>query len=384
MQNTIPFRIPASLKPTKKPTDQRKLPLPLTIAQCKVKFLNYKLKVNKRSVNTVKAYVGEIDRLSRVLPKGPLTLITEVTAEMIDTYIAYANTEKRKWEDHPFNANSQVSQVGLKGTTVNNMRRYLAVFFNWLVSEGIITESPVAHIEKVTEDEVSYGAILEPFELQHFLTQIRIRVKAKNPRRSFNSYVDATLIQVLVDTAMRIGQCLQLKVDDLLLDQCLIHIRPEITKTHVERWVAITEGTANMLKNVVKGIEEITEAGVPWLWLTPEGTHLAYSTVVDRLKRHAELTGLDPERVRPHQFRHYSAIQHRKNGATVDQIQVLLEHKSIETTMIYLKRFKHDLRQINDRYSPAHDLIQKPGRKSGAHKITLPEHAEFFYSSNVV
>lgn len=251
----------------------------------------------------------------------------------------------------------------------------------------MISENPVANIEKVTEDEVGYGAILELFEVQQLLDQINRTTKLTTEGRDrdrFNAYVDATMIQVLVDTAMRIGQALQLRVDDLMLEQGLIHIRPEITKNHQERWVPITEGTAHMLKTVVQVIQEATEQGVPWLWLTSEGTQLCYSTFVDRLKHYAKLAGLDARRVRPHQFRHFSAIEHRKRGARVDEIQALLEHKSIATTMIYLSRFKHDMRSINDRYSPAHDLFQKPGRKSGHRKLVLPADVEVFSPSTAI
>ena len=81
--NIIPFQVPAlSLtKGTQETTT-------LTIAQCKVQFLNYKLKVKKLSPKSVKVYEGEINRLISVLPDGPLTLIRDITEDMLESYIA--------------------------------------------------------------------------------------------------------------------------------------------------------------------------------------------------------------------------------------------------------------------------------------------------------
>lgn len=312
----------------------------------------------------------------RFLPKGPLTSIRVVTEDMLERYIAFANKKKRKWEDHPFNAQSKVDQVGLKATTVNNMRRYLGSFFNYLVKKKIIETSPLASLEKIPEEKVGYGYLLERNEV--------FRLVQQPNRNLFNGFRDAVLIQVLVDTALRLGQCLALQVDDTILDKRQIRIRPEINKTNEGRFVAITEGTAHMLKTLIEAIEPITSDTFPWLWVTEQGTKLSGSTFSKQLKKYAKKAGLDQSQIHPHAFRHYSAIQHRKNGASIDQIQALLDHKSILTTMIYLSRFEHDMREINDKYSPAHDLIQKPGRKSGKRKIQWRSEAEIRLSENII
>jgi len=179
---------------------------------------------------------------------------------------------------------------------------------------------------------------------------------------------------------MRLGQCLKLNVVDVLLDQNLIWVRPEITKNKKGRYVPITAGTAHMLRILIESMKSVTTLECPWLWITEQGTKLSSRTFSKQLHKYTEKAGLDAKRVHPHAFRHYSAIQHYKNGASVEQIQDLLDHKSILTTMIYLSRFEHDMREINDKYSPAHDLNKKPGRKSGPRKIHLATGAEMSLS----
>ncbi|WP_040289224.1 tyrosine-type recombinase/integrase [Alicyclobacillus hesperidum] len=376
MKDTIPFQIPTTFCKNDSITQEEK---PLTIAQCKVKFSTYKLNVERRSSKTVESYEGEIDRFMRFLGqkgKGPLTPINEVTEEIVEEYIAYANTKKRKWEDHRFNSTAAVDQIGLKATTVNNMRRYLSGFFNWLVKRSLISENPAAHIEQIAEDEQGYGYVLEKSEI--------FRLVQQPNRRSFNGFRDVTLIQVLVDTGMRLGQCMNLRVKDVILEDNKIRIRPEITKTKKGRDVAITPGTAHMLGILIQSMETVTSEKLPWLWITEQKTKLSSSTFSKQLKRYTEKAGPDPKRVHPHAFRHFSAIQHRRNGASVDQIQALLDHKSILTTMIYLSHFEHDMRELNDKFSPAHELVRKPGRKKGHGKLELAANAELSVSENII
>ncbi|WP_026961082.1 tyrosine-type recombinase/integrase [Alicyclobacillus herbarius] len=262
--------------------------------------------------------------------------------------------------------------MGLKATTINNERRYLGAFFHYLVRKGILPVSPVANIGKIREDETGYGSVPDPSEIWRLIQQPN--------RQTFSGYRDATLIQVLVDIGMRISQCLALRVEDVDTSQRIIRVRPEINKTKQGRNMVITEGTAYMLSVLIRSMAPVTSEDLPWLWITDEGTNLTYTAFIKQLHKYARMAGLDPKHISPHILRHYSAVQHCRNGATLEQVQALLGHKNIQTTMRYLRGYKHDLREINNRYSPAHDLIQKPGRKPGKRKITWTGDAPLMFS----
>ncbi|MBX6352944.1 MAG: tyrosine-type recombinase/integrase [Thermoflavifilum sp.] len=344
-----------------------------TIAECRSRYLDDLIDVGRRSERTAKAYEQEINKFIRFLPKKADTPITDITETTMKQYFTFVNHHKRKWEDHPFNA-ACAQKTGLSPTTVNNMRRYLNAFFNYLVAEEIIEENPMRRIKKLAEHDDGDTELLTKREI--------LRLMQQPDRRQFHGFRDVTLIQFLIDTAMRLGQCLELQVSDIIVEQRLVRVRPEITKTGKGRYVVITDGTAHMLKTMIRLIRPVTEAGVPWLWVTAQGTRLSASTFAKQLKKYGAMAGIKPEKVHPHALRTFSAVQHRKNGASIDEVQALLDHTDITTTMRYLRRFEHDMRKINELYSPAHELFKKPGRRTGKSIVEpIAEDAELHLSS---
>jgi integrase/recombinase XerD len=341
----------------------RNLVKDLTIAECKIDFMYERKHVRRLSSSTIDSYEKEIDKFIRFLKHGSLTSIFDVSRDVMLRYVAYLN-EKPKWSDHPFNSKVETNQIGLNPTSVNNTIRILKCFFNHLVNYDVLDKSPMKGMEEIKVKK-SYR-ILEKEDVLRLYRQL--------DTSAFNQMRDLCLIVVLVDTGLRIGECLLLDVKDVKLSQGFIHIRSEIAKDGEERFVPLNGSTQQYLKDWIRSIQNnpSSDKGERWLWVTSEGTHLTYSTFSKMLKKYAGRAGLDKSLVHPHAFRHYCATQHIRRGATPLEVQKLLGH--VDQKMmneVYLHLSREDFRRMNTCYSPANDFRQPAGRKTGQRKLQL-------------
>jgi len=203
---------------------------------------------------------------------------------------------------------------GAGKVTIDNIRRILSSFFSWLEEENIILKSPVRRIHKVkTGTTVKETYTDEALELM---------------RDHCGSIRDLAMIDLLASTGMRVGELVKLNHSDIDFNnrECIV-----IGKGDKERKVYFDARTKIHLKNY---LDSRTDEN-PALFVTLQKPHdrLQISGVEIRLRELGRK--LDIPRVHPHKFRRTLATMAIDKGMPIEQVQQLLGHQSVDTTLQY-------------------------------------------------
>lgn len=198
--------------------------------------------------------------------------------------------------------------------TLDNVRRILSTFFSWLEDEDYIVKSPVRRIHKVkTGKTVKETYSDESLEI--------MRDHCDNPR-------DLAMIDLLASTGIRVGELVKLNRNDVDFDnrECIV-----FGKGNKERKVYFDARTKIHLQKYLSSRTDDNEA--LFVSLLQPYDRLQISGVEIRLRKIGR--ELNIHKVHPHKFRRTLATIAIDKGMPVEQVQVLLGHQSIDTTMQY-------------------------------------------------
>ena len=198
--------------------------------------------------------------------------------------------------------------------TIDNIRRILSSFFSWLEDEDYILKSPVRRIHKVkTGATIKETYTDEALELMRDnCTQLR----------------DLAMIDMLASTGMRVGEMVLLNREDIDFNEreCVV-----FGKGDIERIVYFDARTKIHLQNYLNSRDDDN----PALFVSLQKPHnrLQISGVEVRLRQYGKLLGLN--KVHPHKFRRTLATMAIDKGMPIEQLQQLLGHRRIDTTLQY-------------------------------------------------
>ncbi|MBQ8968405.1 MAG: tyrosine-type recombinase/integrase [Bacteroidaceae bacterium] len=203
---------------------------------------------------------------------------------------------------------------GVGRVTVDNLRRILSSFFGWLEDEDFIPKNPVRRIHKVrTEKQVREVISDEQLErLRDSCTELR----------------DVALIDLLASTGMRVGELVKLNRSDIDFHerQCVV-----FGKGDKERQVYFNARTKIHL---LRYLDQRTDV-CPALFVTLAHPHsrLSISAIELRLRQLGRRANIG--KVHPHKFRRTMATMAIDKGMPIEQVQRLLGHTKIDTTLHY-------------------------------------------------
>ena len=205
-------------------------------------------------------------------------------------------------------------QRGSSKVTIDNIRRILSSFFSWLEDEDFILKSPVRRIHKVKTAKVVKDTYTdEALEL--------MRDNCTNAR-------DLAIIDLLASSGMRVGEMVMLNREDIDFNEreCVV-----IGKGNKERLVYFDARTKIHLQNY---LNERTDAN-PALFVSLKAPYerLMIGGVETRLREMGKRLNL--QKVHPHKFRRTLATSAIDKGMPIEQVQQLLGHQKIDTTMHY-------------------------------------------------
>ena len=200
-------------------------------------------------------------------------------------------------------------------TTVDNIRRNLSSFFSWLEAEDYIIKSPIRRIHKIrTGSKVKETLSEECIE--------RLRDSCLHIR-------DLAMIDLLYSTGIRVGELVNLNIGDINFEEreCIVY-----GKGNKQRKVYFDAKAKVHLKRYLEHRNDYNEA----LFVTLDSPfeRLKISGVEIRLRKLGRLASLD-QRVHPHKFRRSMATRAIDKGMPIEQVQKLLGHQQIDTTMHY-------------------------------------------------
>ena len=255
-------------------------------------FLSAK-RVEGCSDKSLKYYKATIEAMTNEIQKNIKHIVTDDIRSYLTQY-----QEKKK----------------LSKVTIDNIRRILSSFFSWLEDEDYILKSPVRRIHKVkTTRNIKEIYSDEALELM---------------RDNCTELRDLAIIDMLASTGMRVGEMVLLNRNDIDFNEreCIV-----FGKGSKERVVYFDARTKIHLQNYLKSRTDDN----PALFVSLKSPHerLKIGGVEVRLREYGKKLGL--KKVHPHKFRRTLATMAIDKGMPIEQLQQLLGHKKIDTTLQY-------------------------------------------------
>lgn len=198
--------------------------------------------------------------------------------------------------------------------TIDNIRRILSSFFSWLEDEDYILKSPVRRIHKVK----SASTVKETYTDEALE---KLRDNCENLR-------DLAMIDMLISTGMRVGEMVLLNREDINFEEreCVV-----LGKGDKERIVYFDARTKIHLQNYLNS--RLDGNSALFVSLRAPHTRLNIGGIEVRLREMGKK--LNISKVHPHKFRRTLATVAIDKGMPIEQVQQLLGHKKIDTTMHY-------------------------------------------------
>ena len=213
--------------------------------------------------------------------------------------------------------------------TIDNIRRILASFYSWLEDEDYIVKSPVRRIHKVKTAKVIKDTYTdEALELM---------------RDNCGTLRDLAIIDLLASSGIRVGEMVTLNRDDINFNEreCVV-----FGKGNKERLVYFDARTKIHLQNY---LESRTDDN-PALFVSLKAPYerLMIGGVETRLRELGKRLNLP--KVHPHKFRRTLATTAIDKGMPIEQVQQLLGHQKIDTTMHYTMVKQQNVKLAHRKY----------------------------------
>lgn len=213
--------------------------------------------------------------------------------------------------------------------TIDNVRRNISSFFSWLEEEDYILKSPMKRIHKIKTKTVVKNTISDE-GIEKFRDHCRERR-------------DLAIIDLLYSTGIRVGELVNLNIDDIDLEgrECVVY-----GKGGKERRVYFDAKAKVHLKEYIENRCDDNEA----LFVTLDAPYdrLKISGVEIRLRNLGKQLNL--EKIHPHKFRRSMATRAIDKGMPIEQVQKILGHSQIDTTMQYAMVNQNNVKTAHQKY----------------------------------
>ena len=213
--------------------------------------------------------------------------------------------------------------------TVDNVRRNISSFFSWLEEEDYILKSPMHRIHKIkTKQQVKEIISDEAIE--------RLRDSCCCPR-------DLAMIDLLYSTGIRVGELVNLNIEDINFEarECVV-----FGKGDKERRVYFDAKAKLHLQDYLQSRTDDN----PALFVTLDSPYarLKISGVEIRIRELGRRLNLS--KIHPHKFRRTMATRAIDKGMPIEQVQKILGHSQIDTTMQYAIVNQNNVKSSHQRY----------------------------------
>ena len=270
-------------------------------------FINAK-RIEGCSDKTLSYYRQTIMSMLSGIEKEPQEILTEDLRKYLTEY----------------QANRKSSKV-----TIDNIRRILSSYFSWLEDEDYIVKSPVRRIHKVKTAKV----------IKETYTDEALEIMRDN----CCNVRDLAMIDLLASSGMRVGEMVALNRDDINFNEreCVV-----FGKGSKERIVYFDARTKIHLQNYLESRTDTCSALL--VSLTAPHDRLQIGGVERRLRELGKRLNLP--RVHPHKFRRTLATSAIDKGMPIEQVQQLLGHQKIDTTMHYAMVKQQNVKLAHRKY----------------------------------
>ncbi len=286
-------------------------------------YENYLTKVKQASTNTVFSYMRDIRQYSDWLQKyGNLTVL-EATQLNISGYLAH------------------LQQEGRSAATVSRSLASLKNFYNYVVSTGFLTESPVTSDIRVERGEKKLPQILTGAEVEKLLAQPAC-VDAKG-------YRDKAMLEVMYATGIRVSELIELDVDDVNLDLKTVKCGKNKNSRAVPLYPAALRALAVYLRDIRGSM--VTDPGERALFVNVNGGRMSRQGFWKILKFYQTKAHIEKD-ITPHTLRHSFAVHLLENGADLSSVKELMGHSDISSTQMYTHMINSKIKSVYEKCHP--------------------------------
>lgn len=272
---------------------------PVRIRDAHKAFTDY-LKGKKHSNATILAYGKDIDQLASFLEELDKHSIHDVSKDDIEAFLA------------------KMSGKGYTPKSVSRKLNSTRTFYRFLKINEYLTDDPSLLVNH-PRYELAPPRILKPTEYR------ALRDAARNDPRMY------AIIELLLQTGIRIGELAALKLEDIQGDS--LHISP--IEKHEERMVPLNKPGKDALSRYLTIRPKVDDTHV---FITKSGKPFLVRNIRTAIERYFRLAGIEGAKV--NDLRHTFVAHHIKHGVSLVLLSKILGHKRISTTERYLEYVK--------------------------------------------
>ena len=252
-----------------------------------------------RASATILAYSKDIEQLANFVAKSEKTNLKEITKEDIDAF------------------KESLSSTNYTTKSISRKINSIKSFFSFIQANGAITENPATNVSHPKYD-------IKP---PRILNKIEYRALRDACREDLRM---AAIVELLLQTGMRISELANLKIGDLDLNSNQITIRAY--ESHPERVIPLNQPVK---ESISRYMENRPKSGNTNVFITKTGNPFLIRNIRSNLDRYFHIAGIENAKV--NDLRHTFIAQQLSSGSPLVYISKLVGHKRLSTTEKYLE-----------------------------------------------
>jgi integrase/recombinase XerD len=288
-------------------------------------FANYLKLERSLSVNSVEAYVRDVEKLNQFMEMNyPALSPMKVTAKHLEGFIGYIN------------------ELGMSAFSQARILSGTKAFYKFLMMEDLVEQDPTSLLEgpklgRKLPDTLDYVEIVKILDA----------IDLSSPEGGRNR----AMLEVLYSSGLRVSELIDLRINNIYFDIGFLRV---IGKGNKERLVPCGRDALKYLRIYLEEIRvhvPVQKNFESYAFLNRRGRKLTRVMVFTIIKNLAIKIGLKKS-ISPHTFRHSFATHLIEGGADLRAVQEMLGHESITTTEIYTHLDRDYLRQVIQEFHP--------------------------------
>ena len=285
-------------------------------------FENFLKLERNLSVNTIKSYRSDLKKLEFYLSKTSAKKLSFIGPEIVREFLY-----------------EQSKRVSAK--TQGRIISTLKTFFNFLVLEKLINDSPIENIDYPKIDS-KIPLVLTTDEIDKLIS---CAFSKKFGLRN------QTIIEIMYSCGLRVSELTEMKISNIFFDESLIKI---LGKGNKERFIPLSSTAKKLLYNYItynrKNLSQDKQS-IDIVFLNNRGKKLT-RVMVYNIINDAALEAKINKKISPHTLRHSFATHLIENGADIISIQKMMGHENVVTTEKYLHVNKKHLVETMIKFHP--------------------------------
>ena len=285
-------------------------------------FENFLKLERNLSVNTIKSYRSDLKKFEFYLSKTSAKKLSFIGSEIVREFLY-----------------EQSKRVSAK--TQGRIISTLKTFFNFLVLEKLINDSPIENIDYPKVDS-KIPLVLSTDEIDKIIS---CAFSKKFGLRN------QTIIEIMYSCGLRVSEVTEMKISNIFFDESLIKI---LGKGNKERFIPLSRTAKKLLYNYItynrKNLSQDKQS-IDIVFLNNRGKKLT-RVMIYNIINDAALEAKINKKISPHTLRHSFATHLIENGASIISIQKMMGHENVVTTEKYLHVNKKHLIETMIKFHP--------------------------------